>query len=49
MLVRNITPKIIEALAGTPVVMLNGARQTGKIGLSHNLFICLLTVFIPCI
>ncbi|MDD2308765.1 MAG: ATP-binding protein [Desulfuromonadaceae bacterium] len=30
MITRNITPKIIEALSDTPVVMLNGARQTGK-------------------
>ena len=37
MLVRNITPKIIEALADTPVVMLNGARQTGKSTLAQSL------------
>lgn len=30
MLTRNIIPKIVEALSDTPVVMLNGARQTGK-------------------
>ena len=30
MLQRNITPHILEALADTPVVMLTGARQTGK-------------------
>ena len=37
MLTRNITPKIIEALADTPVVMLNGARQTGKSTLAKSL------------
>jgi uncharacterized protein len=37
MLIRNITPKIIEALADTPVVMLNGARQTGKSTLAKSL------------
>jgi len=37
MFVRNITPKIIEALADTPVVMLNGARQTGKSTLAKSL------------
>ena len=30
MITRNISPKIIESLSDTPVVMLNGARQTGK-------------------
>lgn len=30
MIRRNITPYILEALADTPVVMLTGARQTGK-------------------
>lgn len=30
MIYRNITPKITEALADSPVVLLNGARQTGK-------------------
>ncbi len=30
MIQRNITPKILEALADSPVVLLNGARQTGK-------------------
>jgi len=30
MIQRNITPHILEALADTPVVMLTGARQTGK-------------------
>jgi len=34
---RNITLKIIEALADTPVVMLNGARQTGKSTLAESL------------
>jgi hypothetical protein len=37
MLKRNITPKIIEALSDTPVVMLNGARQTGKSTLAQSL------------
>lgn len=37
MLIRNITPKIIEALSDTPVVMLNGARQTGKSTLAMSL------------
>lgn len=37
MLIRNITPKIIEALSDTPVVMLNGARQTGKSTLAKSL------------
>ena len=37
MLIRNITPKIVEALADTPVVMLNGARQTGKSTLAKSL------------
>lgn len=37
MFIRNITPKIIEALADTPVVMLNGARQTGKSTLAKSL------------
>ena len=30
MIYRNITPKILEALQDTPVIFLNGARQTGK-------------------
>lgn len=34
---RTITPKIIEALSDTPVVMLNGARQTGKSTLASSL------------
>lgn len=34
---RNITPKIVEALSDTPVVMLNGARQTGKSTLAKSL------------
>jgi len=37
MLSRNITPKIIEALSDTPVVMLNGARQSGKSTLAKAL------------
>lgn len=35
--IRNITPQIIEALSDTPVVMLNGARQTGKSTLAKSL------------
>ena len=27
---RNITDSIIEALSDTPVILVNGARQTGK-------------------
>lgn len=27
---RNLTPKLLEALADTPAVLVNGARQTGK-------------------
>lgn len=34
---RNITPRIIDALSDTPVVMLNGARQTGKSTLAKSL------------
>jgi predicted AAA+ superfamily ATPase len=30
MIPRNVTPAILEALSDTPVVLLNGARQTGK-------------------
>lgn len=30
MIPRNLTPAILEALSDTPVVLLNGARQTGK-------------------
>jgi uncharacterized protein len=37
MFLRNITPAIIEALSDTPVVMLNGARQTGKSTLAKSL------------
>ena len=37
MLTRNLTPAIIEALSDTPVVMLNGARQTGKSTLAKAL------------
>src|SRR4051812_21601429 len=37
MLFRNITPKITESLADTPVVMLNGARQSGKSTLAKSL------------
>lgn len=35
--IRNITPQIVEALSDTPVVMLNGARQTGKSTLAKSL------------
>jgi len=34
---RNITPKLSAALADTPVVLLNGARQTGKSTLARQL------------
>lgn len=34
---RNITPFIIDALADTPVVLVNGARQTGKSTLVQKL------------
>jgi predicted AAA+ superfamily ATPase len=27
---RNITDQLLQALADTPVVLINGARQTGK-------------------
>jgi len=37
MYTRNITSKIVEALADTPVVMINGARQTGKSTLAKSL------------
>lgn len=37
MYLRNITPTIVEALSDTPVVMLNGARQTGKSTLAKHL------------
>jgi len=30
MLKRNITPRLLDALSDTPVILLNGARQTGK-------------------
>ncbi len=30
MLARNLTPRLLEALSDRPVVVLNGARQTGK-------------------
>ena len=35
--IRNITPHIVEALSDTPVVMINGARQTGKSTLAKSL------------
>ena len=37
MLTRNLTSAIFEALSDTPVVMLNGARQTGKSTLAKAL------------
>jgi predicted AAA+ superfamily ATPase len=35
---RHITPRIIEAMGDTPVVVLHGARQTGKSTLVRSLF-----------
>ena len=37
MLHRNVTPELRDALADTPVVLLNGARQTGKSTLARAL------------
>lgn len=37
MIWRNLTPKILQALADTPVVFLAGARQTGKSTLARGL------------
>lgn len=37
MYTRNITSQIIESLSDTPVVMINGARQTGKSTLAKSL------------
>lgn len=37
MIDRHITPLLLEALADTPVVLLNGARQTGKSTLVQSL------------
>ena len=34
---RHIAPLLLEALADTPVVLLNGARQTGKSTLAQSL------------
>ena len=34
---RHISPLLVEALADTPVVLLNGARQTGKSTLAQSL------------
>jgi hypothetical protein len=36
---RHISPLLVEALADTPVVLLNGARQTGKSTLAQSLAI----------
>lgn len=38
MISRNITPFLLDALSDTPVVFLNGARQTGKSTLAQWLF-----------
>ena len=37
MIARNITPKLLDALLDTPVVLLHGARQTGKSTLVRSL------------
>lgn len=37
MLTRNLTSELLSALADTPVVLLNGARQTGKTTLAQSL------------
>jgi len=37
MIKRNIEPAILSALADTPVVLLNGARQTGKTTLARSI------------
>jgi predicted AAA+ superfamily ATPase len=37
MIKRNITPNLLDALADTPVVLLNGARQTGKSTLAKSI------------
>ena len=34
---RHVLPLLVEALADTPVVLLNGARQTGKSTLAQAL------------
>lgn len=37
MIKRNLTPKLLDALGDTPVVLLNGARQTGKSTLAKQI------------
>ena len=37
MLIRHIAPRLREALSDTPVVIINGARQTGKSTLAQTL------------
>lgn len=37
MLKRNLTDSLLQALADSPVVLLNGARQTGKTTLVQSL------------
>ena len=37
MLTRSLTPRLLEALADSPVVLLTGARQTGKSTLVRHL------------
>jgi len=37
MFTRNLTPNLLEALADTPVVLLNGARQVGKSTLAKQI------------
>lgn len=34
---RNLTPRVVEALADRPVVVINGARQTGKTVLARDI------------
>ena len=37
MIPRNITHAVLDALSDTPVVLINGARQTGKSTLAKHL------------
>ena len=37
MIRRNITQNVLDALADTPVVLINGARQTGKSTLAKSI------------
>jgi len=56
MIRRHITQNLLDALADTPVVLINGARQTGKSTLAKSLaesthparYITLDTAFINC-